>query len=315
MSQDQRYQYMEVGSSTVGMNSQMKLTFPADQSHTWKLSHNIPYLFGGLTFLLGSCCYLPKYAAYELGGWLFTLGSAAFTFTDIFEWLKNNHVGCFADKGFEDSYAAYVMKRGQPGPNDTAEWNSLYWRFKRAEPGINFFMSVIGSTLYLIGSILFIPSFQAMETGTWIFIYGSAVIFMSQSWKLYRAGCEPNEEVSIDSTGIGGTVASSGTNPLASLDAAKINNSKNMNGSIGELRSFTVPSFYLSTMFSDLTAFGIDFGAGAGGFMYFIGSIYFLPEYDVSDSVTIFAAAFFIMGGSLFFFSGICMSLLYFQKN
>ena len=28
-----------------------------------------------------------------------------------------------------------------------------------------------------------------MVTGTWVYIFGSLVIFLAQSWKVYRAGC------------------------------------------------------------------------------------------------------------------------------
>lgn len=59
--------------------------------------------------------------------------------------------------------------------------------YKRAEMGINFFFSVIGSTLYLLGSIFFIPSTNKIVLGEWLFIYGSLIIFFSQLWKNYRA--------------------------------------------------------------------------------------------------------------------------------
>ena len=43
---------------------------------------------------------------------------------------------------------------------------------------------MLGSTLYLFGSIYFIPSTGCFECGTWLFIVGSAVIVLSQSLKI-----------------------------------------------------------------------------------------------------------------------------------
>ena len=261
---------------------EMSLPYPAPVSSCWKWSHCLPYMCGGLTFLIGSACYLPEISDFQSGGWLFTIGSFSFTFTDIFEWLQNNHVGCFAGKEYNDSYADYCAKRGHPDPKlDTAAYESTYWRFKRAEPGLNFFMSVIGSTLYLIGSICFIPATDSIVTGTWIFIYGSAFIFLSQSWKLYRGGCDldSNQEIAYSSS------------------------------------NSVLPAFRVKQMLSNIAAFGIDFGAGAGGVCYFIGSIFFLPQYDISDAVTQEAAVWFIAGGFLFFASGLCMFIVYFLQS
>ena len=66
---------------------------------------------------------------------------------------------------------------------------TFFGRYQRAENGLNFAFSAVGSLLYLIGSIYFIPRFNMIVTGTVVFIFGSLVIFLSQMWKLYRAGC------------------------------------------------------------------------------------------------------------------------------
>lgn len=51
---------------------------------------------------------------------------------------------------------------------------------------INFFLSVIGSTLYLIGSALFLPQFNQTDLGIDYFIFGSSFVAVSQTWKLIR---------------------------------------------------------------------------------------------------------------------------------
>ena len=95
-----------------------------------------------------------------------------------------------------------------------------------------------------------------MATGTLVFVYGSSIIFLSQSWKIYRAG---------------------------------------MTGFLND-----APAFYLDLF----TAFG--------GLSYLIGSILFLPSYDISDEITILASYWFITGGSCFFISSFFMFYRYF---
>jgi hypothetical protein len=107
---------------------------------------------------------------------IFTIGSACFLFADIKEWLLNNHVGCCCDAEQRGEYENTIGKH-------------LNSNFDKAINGINFFYSAIGSFLYLIGSIYYIPQANNVVLGTTIFIYGSIIIFTSQCWKLYRAGC------------------------------------------------------------------------------------------------------------------------------
>ena len=148
----------------------------------WRINHTIAYLIGGFTFVAGSCYYLPGMENFVYGAWLFTIGSAAFLYADISEWWKNNRVGCM----FDDDYRA--LFEGQVGCY-MAPQETVLGVFQRAENGLNFAFSAFGSFLYLVGSILFIPSLNTTTIGTEVFIIGSAVIFASQSWKVYRAGC------------------------------------------------------------------------------------------------------------------------------
>jgi len=88
--------------------------------------HAFNYFIGGGTFLAGSILLFPIFADYldaaEVSGWLYTVGSATFLIADITEWLHYAYCDC---------------------------------RFKIF--AINFFVSVCGSLLYLIGSACFIP--------------------------------------------------------------------------------------------------------------------------------------------------------------
>jgi NADH:ubiquinone oxidoreductase subunit 2 (subunit N) len=59
--------------------------------------------------------------------------------------------------------------------------------------GLNFLTSAIGSLLYLLGSIYFIPATNNIELGEILFIAGSAVIVLSQAWKCFRTCVTPPE--------------------------------------------------------------------------------------------------------------------------
>jgi hypothetical protein len=240
-----------------------KAQYPEPLTFDWRLKHSIAYCIGGFTFAVGSAQYFPSISNFVLGGWLFTIGSAAFLFADIFEWWKNNRVGCFM-------YDEYEYDFEQQNGYRFESKNTFQGKLQRAVNGLNFFYSAIGSFLYLVGSILFIPSLNSIPQGTEVFIYGSFIIFTSQSWKIYRAGC--NHE------------------------GMPLHNEFSLYNAI----------------FADFPAFGVDFGAGAGGLCYFIGSIYFLPQYDLTDADTTRAAIWFQCGGIFFAMSGLFMLYRYF---
>jgi hypothetical protein len=153
--------------------------YPASLSLTWRLSHWVNYIIGGVTFAYGSYQYFPGVSNYELGGWLFTIGSTGFAIADSLEWWTNNRVGCFHYEIFEESYESIATSNFAPK-------GTLIGTLQRAENGVNFFFSLFGSTLYLIGSIMFIPELDEIVSGTIVFIVGSLFIFFSQSWKLWR---------------------------------------------------------------------------------------------------------------------------------
>jgi hypothetical protein len=225
--------------------------YPEPLSFAWRTNHLLGYLLGGFTFLIGSCVYLPCCSDYVLGGWMFTIGSAGFLYADCNEWWKNNRVGCAYYAEVKEDFEEAVGKHCE----DEA---TAYGRYQRAENGINFMYSAFGSFLYLIGSILFIPDVGAIVAGTIVFIPGSLVIFTSQMWKLYRAGCAtpPGEQP----------------------------------------KRYAERTFSAQCMLEDWPAFGIDLFAGMGGFAYFIGSCLFLP--GAGAAVTTAVAWFIVGGTS-----------------
>lgn len=68
----------------------------------------------------------------------------------------------------------------------------------------------------------------------------------------------------------------------------------------------------INLLINDFSASGVDLFAGLGGFFYLIGSIYFLPQYDLTTADTYKAAIFFTLGGFFFFISGLFIMHRYF---
>eukprot|EP00347_Sterkiella_histriomuscorum_P016938 403351276 len=141
-----------------------------DNTLSWKLWHSINYMLGGLLFVSGSFMYYPsiypQVDGFVLGGWLFTIGSANFLFADVTEWLhfKNQSLRAADEENQNKGFS-----------------------YKDYELSANFFFSCIGSFLYLVGSIMFIPATNLLVEGEIVFIVGSLIIFLSQLQKVIRA--------------------------------------------------------------------------------------------------------------------------------
>jgi hypothetical protein len=113
-------------------------------------------MIGGITFFIGSFVLYPfmisTFGTEALSAWLYIIGSVAFLLADITEWLFYTTSKC--------PFLIY---------------------------SINFFVSVIGSALYLAGSPFYLPSVNQIPTGQLLFIVGSTFIYVSQAWKLIRS--------------------------------------------------------------------------------------------------------------------------------
>lgn len=161
--------------------------FPFRQPLCWRLNHAIAFMTGGIAYLFGSYQYFPSINDLSAGAWLFVIGSIALLYADTFDWWMNNRYGCFYTiEKYRDSFEFSMKDR-------FSDSDTLLGKLQRIERGCNFFMSMIGSFLYLIGSILFIPSLDSLILGTYIFAYASAFIVFSETWKIYRSGCIDHE--------------------------------------------------------------------------------------------------------------------------
>ena len=161
--------------------------YPEKLTIGWRLAHSIPFAVAGILFFVGSFCYYPR-GDMAIGGIIFVIGGAAFLFADTWEWWKNNRVGCIY---YEEYHLAYErsIKHLNWDPEDTD-----LGKLQRAENGLNFTLSIFGSFLYFLGAFFFLPPYTYVLEGIWIFITGSAIIVIAQTWKVYRNFYVPCEE-------------------------------------------------------------------------------------------------------------------------
>jgi hypothetical protein len=111
------------------------------------------------------------------------IGSFFFLLADLQDWWSYR-IGCLFDWKHREAYEAHNTEVFQQSRYTILD------RLKRAESRLNCFASVLGSSLFLAGSILFLPDLSnALTVGEALFIAGSAVIYFSQVWKVYRLAC------------------------------------------------------------------------------------------------------------------------------
>jgi hypothetical protein len=119
----------------------------------WRIFHASSFIIGGISFIIGTALLFPfqSYALSLSSALIYTIGSLGFLFVDLQEFFT------------------FI--------------NDPVLRF-------NIFLSGSGSTAYVLGSIGYIPEVQSFSStlGVYGFIIGSALIFSSQVWKLYRIG-------------------------------------------------------------------------------------------------------------------------------
>jgi hypothetical protein len=156
-------------------------TYPVPLTFNWRLIHSTLYFIGGISFVFASWQYYASIANYLVGGWLFTIGSAGFAAADCLEWWTNNRIGCFLSLHYLESFEYIYGKDCEPN-------NTFVGILQRSSNGVNFFLSFIGSSLYLIGSIFFIPVVNQNLAGIYVFIIASIVIVIAQAWKIIKGG-------------------------------------------------------------------------------------------------------------------------------
>ena len=207
---------------------------------------------GGMCFIPASCMYFAQVSQNSLaltaGGWLFTIGSFCLLMADLQEWWYYR-VGCILDCKYRRALqSSMYIQEEDPYP-------TLRHRCDRAKIGINTFTSVCGSALYLAGSILLIPGFEAyLVVSVALIIAGSSVIFLSQLAKVYRSG--------------------------------RIDDDDQLGG-----------QFRFSNLSKNIPTVSADSSAAAGAIFFLIGSVLFLPQFNVNQIYQDKGSAYYVCGG------------------
>ncbi|CAF3826252.1 unnamed protein product [Adineta steineri] len=152
-----------------------------EQFHSlkWKIFHGIYSMLGGICLICGSCMYFAdiiRYSSMALtaGGWFLTAGSFFLLLADFQQWWYDR-IDCYINNKSQN-----LLQRSHSIKQN---------RLKNRKNAINSFLAACGSACYFIGSILLIPDFEKYANiGNKFIMIGSAIIFISASWKIYRNG-------------------------------------------------------------------------------------------------------------------------------
>lgn len=123
-----------------------------DHSHKrWETFSALSYELGGVMFVIGSVCFFPSLSAYlAIGDWLFIVGSILYLLVTGHELLEVHK---------------YWRLHGTETFADRIEFVAA-WSY------------VLGSLLFVAGSVCFLPSVDAVVPGAWMFIVGSCLFFI-----------------------------------------------------------------------------------------------------------------------------------------
>ncbi|HLQ86804.1 MAG TPA: YrhK family protein [Salinisphaeraceae bacterium] len=121
----------------------------ASRSHKlWETVNALSYKLGGLMFVGGSVFFFPQLSRYlAVGDWLFCAGSLLYLLVtghdllEVIKYWRQHDTDTFADHIELAAASAYVL----------------------------------GSALFVIGSLCFLPGLDALTLGAWLFIIGSGL--------------------------------------------------------------------------------------------------------------------------------------------
>ena len=242
---------------------------------SWQIVHVLCFALGGFTFIIGTLCYFDFLQAYDLGAWLYIIGSCGFLGVDVLELATYYKL---------DKYLT-----------------------------INICLSVTGSTLYILGSIGFLPSMDTdgstSALGIWGFILGSFFIGTSQLWKVLRIGgsSEELDQEKIDPLSHYANLINEDEDDRETLD----------NYNIVEEKTNIFTAFRWSNLFrneDNRSAFGVEFSACLGGWFFFFGTI--MDDIGTPSGAYFTAILIIWTFGSIFFSLGaIWLAYRHFKLN
>ena len=123
-----------------------------DNSHkAWETFSAFSYELGGVMFVIGSVCFFPALSSYlALGDGLFIAGSVLYLLVTGHELLEVHKYWRLHDTATFANRIEFV-----------AAWSY-----------------VLGSVMFVVGSVFFLPAVDMIAPGAWLFIVGSALFFI-----------------------------------------------------------------------------------------------------------------------------------------
>lgn len=125
----------------------------------WEIINSILYIVGGITFVIGSIFFLPKYEElFDVGVWIFFFGSLIYLVVTAQDcWESNN----------------YLRSR-----SFLTRWDWL--EFLAANSYL------VGTILFIIGSLFFLSDVDKIVIGSWCFIIGSFLFLVGACINIFE---------------------------------------------------------------------------------------------------------------------------------
>ncbi|MFP4254697.1 MAG: YrhK family protein [Halothece sp.] len=125
----------------------------------WEIINSILYIIGGVTFIIGSIFFLPQYEElFDLGAWIFFFGSLIYLVVTAQDWWEST---------------TYLRSR-----SFLTRWDWL--EFVAANSYL------IGTILFIIGSLLFLSDIDKIIIGSWCFIIGSFLFLLGACINIFE---------------------------------------------------------------------------------------------------------------------------------
>ncbi|UJF18381.1 YrhK family protein [Vibrio sp. SS-MA-C1-2] len=129
------------------------------QQFLWETINAIVYKIGGIIFIAGSVCFLPRFEAHvDLGAILFVIGSILYLIVSLHDIIEVN---------------TYRKKNNEYSRELHLEYIASFCYF-------------IGSVLFTAGSIFFLKEVDMVTAGAWMFIIGSGLFVYGAATNVAR---------------------------------------------------------------------------------------------------------------------------------
>ena len=273
-------------------------TPPKEFSFLWRLVHSVLCTIGGIAFLLGTTQYYPTIDRARRGAILFIIGGACFFISDSMDVFASCHIS----RMLTQAQQQITEEKMSSFPSDYTQIESTSNCSESVlggEESLNSILATVGSILYFLGCILFLPELKMVMYGDILFIPGSIIIITAQVWRVYRAGTTSFESSS----------SSSSRNRSRSNSSDSNSSSRRIRICDGEDRT---PFSISNLMRSERSVLISDISLGIGAIAFLVGTVLFLPAFDTSNAVTGDAVYAFLLGSILFTNTGLCLFYKYF---